>query len=139
MTDKSAGKNYLFRISVLVFIIAFVVYYYNKYIQNKSIEWTLIFIVALVFIVYLSALLYKHKSSSYFSLIGLNFSVYWTARFFILGSLLIFAGVVLFVVYLYKDPSKLYRPIIALLFGIVSLILGIYSYKFGRKTAKTKS
>ena len=138
MTNKSAGKNYLFRISVLVIIIAFVAYYYNEYLQNKAIEWTLIFIVALVFVVYSSALLYKHKPSSYFSWIGLNFSVYWTSRYFISGSLLIFGGVVLFVVYLYKDPTKLYRSVIALLFGFMSIITGIYFYKFGRKIARTK-
>lgn len=85
MTNKSAGKNYLFRISVLVIIIAFVTYYYNEYLQNKAIEWTLIFIVALVFVVYSSALLYKHKPSSYFSLIGLNFQFMGQHSFLFLG------------------------------------------------------
>ena len=138
MANKFTARNLYFHIVVLLIMIAFVIYYYNKYLQDKPIEWTLFFILGLVFIGYLSILLYKRKPSLWFSLVGLEFSVYWTALFFIFGFLLIFIGIILFIVYLYKDPIKLYRPILALLFGFASIITGIYYYKFGRKIAKTK-
>ena len=138
MKNKHLQKNLALRIGILVVIVAYIVYYYNKYLQDKSPGWTILFALFLIFISALSISLYKRKPSLWFSLAGLSFSVYWTALFFILGVLLILSGGVLSIVYLFSNPTRLPLTLIFTLLGCGSVYFGIRIHKFGKKIGKTK-
>jgi len=50
MKNKHLQKNLALRIGILVVIVAYIVYYYNKYLQDKSPGWTILFALFLIFI-----------------------------------------------------------------------------------------